>query len=134
MLHRPLRRPLAVVALLSIADYALWNWSLGGNHDVLALVAGLTLVPLLIALAWLLFVGTTRAVAEATRRTRSISLASRRRNAPARRATAARRRGTKRATTPSRAAAESRAARPRAAAHADAGEASPASPSSKLAA
>jgi hypothetical protein len=69
--HRPLRRPLAVVSLLALADYLLWNWSLGGDHDILALVAGLTLVPLLIALAWLLVKGTTGLVADAARRSRT---------------------------------------------------------------
>jgi len=69
--HRPLRRPLAVVSLLALADYLLWNWSLGGSHDILALVAGLTLVPLLIAVAWLLFRGATRLLADAARRTRA---------------------------------------------------------------
>jgi hypothetical protein len=69
--HRPLRRPLAVVSLLALADYLLWNWSLGRNHDILALVAGLTLVPLLIAFAWLLVKGTTGLIADAARRSRT---------------------------------------------------------------
>jgi hypothetical protein len=47
-------RPLAIVSGLTIGDYLLWNWSLNGNHDVLALVSGLTLPPLAIALLWLL--------------------------------------------------------------------------------
>jgi hypothetical protein len=56
---RPLR-PLAIVVLLAFGDYLLWNWSLSGSHDVLALVAGLTLTPLLIALAWLVVVSVAR--------------------------------------------------------------------------
>jgi hypothetical protein len=32
----------------------LWNWSLNGNHDVLALIAGLTFPPLAVAAVWLL--------------------------------------------------------------------------------
>jgi hypothetical protein len=47
-------RPLAIVSGLTIGDYLLWNWSLNGNHDVLALVSGLTLPPLTIALLWLI--------------------------------------------------------------------------------
>ncbi len=70
MFHRPLRRPLAIVLLLSLGDYLLWNWSLSGSHDVLGLIAGLTLTPLLIALFWLLFLGTTRFIADTTRSAR----------------------------------------------------------------
>lgn len=70
VLHRPLRRPLAAVLLFSLVDYALWNWSLGANHDIIALVAGLTLVPLLIALTWLLVLGATRIAGDVTRRAR----------------------------------------------------------------
>jgi hypothetical protein len=69
--HRPLRRPLAIVSLLALADYLLWNWSLDGSHDILALVAGLTLVPLLIALTWLLVKGTTGLLARTARRARA---------------------------------------------------------------
>ncbi len=47
-------RPLALVSVLAGGDYLLWNWSLQGNHDVWALVSGLTLTPLAIALLWLL--------------------------------------------------------------------------------
>ena len=46
-------RPLAIVSGLTIGDYLLWNWSLNANHDVLALVSGLTLPPLTIAFLWL---------------------------------------------------------------------------------
>jgi hypothetical protein len=57
--NRPLR-PLAIVVLLAFGDYLLWHWSLNANHDILALLAGLTLTPLLIALAWLLVVSFAR--------------------------------------------------------------------------
>jgi hypothetical protein len=57
--------------LLSLVDYALWNWSLGASHDVLALVAGLTLIPLLIVLAWLVFLSATRLAGGAARRIRT---------------------------------------------------------------
>jgi hypothetical protein len=46
-------RPLVFVAGLTSGDYLLWNWSLSGNHEVLALVAGLTLPLLALATLWL---------------------------------------------------------------------------------
>jgi hypothetical protein len=127
--HRPLRRPLAIVSLLSVVDYLLWNWSFSGGHDVLTIVAGLTLTPLLIALLWLLVVGATRLLAGATRRARSQSY-TRAGGSSRRRGAAGPRAGEPRTT------AESRSARgQRAATGAGAGEApSSASPSSKLAA
>jgi hypothetical protein len=42
------------VSGLTIGDYFLWNWSLNSNHDVLALVSGLTLPPLAVAALWML--------------------------------------------------------------------------------
>jgi hypothetical protein len=45
--------PLAVVFVLVGIDYGLWNWAIGGNHEIVALVAGLAMAPLVIALAWL---------------------------------------------------------------------------------
>lgn len=41
-------RPRALVWLLPLTagDYALWDWSVGGSHDVLALASGMTLLPL----------------------------------------------------------------------------------------
>ncbi len=45
---------LAVVA----ADYALWDWSIASGHDVVSLVAGLTLLPMaVIALGMLVVAG-----------------------------------------------------------------------------
>jgi hypothetical protein len=58
---------LALVSVLAGGDYLLWNWSLQSNHDVLALVAGLTLPPLAIALIWLLALNTARLLARAAR-------------------------------------------------------------------
>jgi hypothetical protein len=60
-------RPLAIVSVLATGDYLLWNWSLQGNHDVLALVSGLTLPPLAIALVWLLALAAARLLASETR-------------------------------------------------------------------
>ena len=46
-------RPLVFVTGLTAGDYLLWNWSLGGDHEVVALVAGLTLPLLALAALWL---------------------------------------------------------------------------------
>jgi hypothetical protein len=46
----------------------LWNWSLGANHDVLALVSGLTLPPLALACLWALLLSLARLLAATTRR------------------------------------------------------------------
>ena len=32
--------------VLAVADYALWDWSIAVGHDIVSLVAGLTLLPL----------------------------------------------------------------------------------------
>jgi predicted lipid-binding transport protein (Tim44 family) len=89
--NRPLR-PLAIVALLALGDYLLWHWSLAGNHDVIALLSGLTLTPLLIALVWLLVVSAARLFAYVAQRPRAaLGAAAGASGARARRASAARR-------------------------------------------
>lgn len=45
--------PLVAVFVLVGIDYGVWNWAIGGNHQIVALVAGLAMAPLVIALAWL---------------------------------------------------------------------------------
>lgn len=70
MPQRPIRS-LAVVGVLALGDYMLWNWSVGANHDIVALVAGVTLIPLLIALAWLVVVAVARLLAHAAHRPRA---------------------------------------------------------------
>ena len=70
MPQRPIRS-LAVVGVLALGDYVLWNWSVGANHDVIALVAGVTLIPLLIAFAWLAVVAAARLLAHAAHRPRA---------------------------------------------------------------
>ncbi len=60
------RRPLALVSVLALGDYLLWNWSLGANHEVLALVSGLTLPPLAIVFAWLGVLAIVRLIARST--------------------------------------------------------------------
>jgi hypothetical protein len=59
---------LALVSVLAVGDYLLWNWSLQGNHDVLALISGLTLVLLAIALFWLVALNVGRLLAGAAQR------------------------------------------------------------------
>jgi hypothetical protein len=80
-------RPLVFLSGLTFGDYLLWSWSLNGNHDVLALVAGLTLPPLAVACVWLLVLSVARVIASTARRPRG----SVRRRASRRRAS--RRRG-----------------------------------------
>lgn len=67
-MFRVSHRPLAIVSGLTIGDYLLWNWSLNGSHDVLALISGLTLPPLSAALVWLIALTAARLLSRATRR------------------------------------------------------------------
>jgi hypothetical protein len=53
---------------IAIGDYLLWNWSLNGSHDVLALVSGLTLPPLVVAGLWLLVLSVADLIAARVRR------------------------------------------------------------------
>jgi hypothetical protein len=75
-------RPLAIVSGLTLGDYLLWDWSLKHNHDVLAVVAGLTLPPIALAWLWLLMIAVVRVTARSTRR--SSQVAAGRRARPAR--------------------------------------------------
>lgn len=61
-------RPLVFVSGLTLGDYLLWNWSLNGNLDAVALVAGLTLPPLAVACAWLLALSVARLLAMTAKR------------------------------------------------------------------
>jgi hypothetical protein len=60
-------RPLVFLSGLTAGDYLLWNWSLNANHDVLALVSGLTLPPLALAALWLLALTVARLIASTAR-------------------------------------------------------------------
>ena len=60
--------PLASFAGLSLGDYGLWKWSLAGNHQILAVVFGLTLPPLALAFAWMLVIASIRLFGALTRR------------------------------------------------------------------
>jgi hypothetical protein len=46
--------PLAVTASLVAADWGLWDWATAGNHGTIALIAGLLMAPLAVALVWFL--------------------------------------------------------------------------------
>lgn len=61
-------RALLTVFALTVADFVLWHWSLGANRDVLALVSGLTLPPLVAALIWMLALNLARLLARGARR------------------------------------------------------------------
>jgi len=39
-------RALVPLLVLTGLDYALWNWSIADGHDIVSLIAGLTLLPL----------------------------------------------------------------------------------------
>lgn len=69
-------RPLAIVTGLTVGDYFLWNWSLSGSHDVLALVSGLSLPPLAAASVWLIALTAARLLGRATRRAHARPTAS----------------------------------------------------------
>jgi hypothetical protein len=59
---------MALVCGLTFGDYLLWNWSLSNNHDVPALVSGLTLPPLAVACVWLMAVSLARVLSRSSRR------------------------------------------------------------------
>jgi hypothetical protein len=63
-----------VILGLAAVDYLAWNWSLAHGPELLALICGLALAPLLIALAWLLAVGSARFLADRFGRGRASGL------------------------------------------------------------
>jgi len=71
-------RPLVLVSGLTVGDYLLWSWSLNGNHEVLALVSGLTLPPLAVTCVWLLVLSVGRLVAHVARHSPARLAAARR--------------------------------------------------------
>ena len=49
---------LVFLLVLTAADYVLWDWSIADGHDIVSLVAGLTLLPLAaVSLGGLLLMG-----------------------------------------------------------------------------
>jgi len=75
-------RPLVFVSGLTLGDYLLWNWSLNSNHDVLALISGLTLPPLGVACLLLLALSLMRLLARFGRAPVRLGRAARRARAP----------------------------------------------------
>jgi hypothetical protein len=61
-------RRLALLGAVTLGDYLLWNWSLAGNHDVLAIAAGLSLLPLIFACLWLLGMSVLHLISSSTGR------------------------------------------------------------------
>jgi hypothetical protein len=61
------QRPLVFVVGLTVGDLLLWNWSLNSNHDLLALVSGLTVPPLALASLWLIALSLGRLLAHLAR-------------------------------------------------------------------
>jgi hypothetical protein len=53
-------RALPLLLVLTAADYALWDWSIADGHDIVSLIAGLTLLPLAAAALALLALGAAR--------------------------------------------------------------------------
>jgi hypothetical protein len=53
-------RALPLLLVLTAADYALWDWSIANGHDIVSLIAGLTLLPLAAAALAMLAVGAAR--------------------------------------------------------------------------
>ena len=60
------RTPVLLIGL-TVGDYLLWNWSLNGSHDVIALIAGLTLPPLVLVSLWVLAFAAMQVIAATTR-------------------------------------------------------------------
>jgi hypothetical protein len=71
------------VLALTVGDYLLWNWSLNGNHDVIALASGLTLPPLALVSLWVLALAAMKLLAAGARLRRSPSVGPGTRAAPA---------------------------------------------------
>jgi len=70
------------VLALTVGDYLLWNWSLNGNHDVIALVSGLTLPPLALISLWVLALAAMKLLAAGAGLRRSRPLPADARPAP----------------------------------------------------
>lgn len=68
-----------LVAALAGGDYLLWNWSSNGGSATIALISGLALAPLILALLWLLSVTVARVLF--VPRTQRDAVAARRRRA-----------------------------------------------------
>lgn len=63
-------RLLALVTVFVAGDYLLWNWSLAGSHDTMALLSGLTLPLLMIIFLRLLIWSLAHLIASSARLSR----------------------------------------------------------------
>jgi len=70
-------RALAYVSALTAGDYMLWNWSVGGAHDIVALASGLTLLPLAAVCFGLLVLACLQMLARSARRSTTMTRAVR---------------------------------------------------------
>lgn len=68
-------RPLVLVAALAGGDYLLWTWSSDGDSTTVALISGLALAPLILAVIWLVSVTVARAVILRSSRLQATSFA-----------------------------------------------------------
>ena len=66
-------RALALPLALTCGDYLLWNWSLASGHDIVALAAGLTLLPLIALSGGLVGVAALSLVARLARKSSTMA-------------------------------------------------------------
>ncbi len=71
-------KALVCVSAATAGDYMLWNWSIGGAHDILALASGLILLPLAAVCFGLLALTCLQLVARSVRRSARITRSVRR--------------------------------------------------------
>ena len=70
-------RALLFLLALTAGDYLLWKWSIAGGHDVLSLLAGCTLVPLIAISAYRLVLAAAGLLSHAARRSSTSARAKR---------------------------------------------------------
>jgi hypothetical protein len=70
-------RALLFLLVLTAGDYMLWKWSIAGGHDVLSLLAGCALVPLMAISAYRLVLGGAGLLSYAARRSSTSARAKR---------------------------------------------------------
>lgn len=70
-------RALLFPLVLTVGDYLLWKWSIAGGHDVLSLLAGCTLVPLIAIGTYRLAVTAAALLSRAARRSSTSARAKR---------------------------------------------------------
>jgi hypothetical protein len=63
--------PLGLVFLLVLVDYGAWDWAIASDQGTVALVAGLAMAPLMVALAWYASLALSAVVRAGTRRAQS---------------------------------------------------------------